>query len=611
MAESGSGAKLSLSVKLPVLIGGLLIAAVVADSTLSYERVRSSAIAMTGARLGTVGSQLAAQLSQSGSQLVALTRQSADSAVITGLLTHPDQNHKAAAASFLRPSTAAGKLVASAQVFDAARRLVWSTGDSVALRIATATTAELIADLTPKDSGVVSRFLAVGDSVIYASASPSVSNGRLVGYLVVWRYLSMTAQARKQASLLIGADARFYVGNTADNIWSDLNRPVSPPPVSVVGDTSVLHYARAGAEGGFMIATARPVRRAPWIILVEFPESSVLAPSASFLRDSLLIGAGILALGLIAAWWMSRRLTRPLVQLTHKAEELAELGSSANDGEQGGDEIVRLSTAFTSMVAHVRESQHELEKRVKTRTSELQERNEELESFAYSISHDLRAPLRAMDGFSQALLEEYGDQLDATGRQYAERVKAGARRMDLLIRDLLAYSKMTRSDIKVGPVELDRVVRSALDQVEGDARARGARVVVEDRMPRVLGHEATLTQVMMNLIANGIKFVPVGRTPEVRVRTEARDRLVRLWIMDNGIGIPPEYHDRIFRVFERLHRTEEYPGTGIGLAIVRKGVERMGGRVGLESEPDRGTSFWIDLPRAEDQAAVVRAAAAP
>jgi len=102
--------------------------------------------------------------------------------------------------------------------------------------------------------------------------------------------------------------------------------------------------------------------------------------------------------------------------------------------------------------------------------------------------------------------------------------------------------------------------------------------------------------------------VPAGRTPEVRVRTEGRDGVVRLWILDNGIGIPPEYHERIFRVFERLHRVDEYPGTGIGLAIVRKGVERMGGRVGLESEPDRGTSFWIDLPRVEDQA---RVAAAP
>ncbi|HZH40945.1 MAG TPA: ATP-binding protein, partial [Gemmatimonadales bacterium] len=357
-----------------------------------------------------------------------------------------------------------------------------------------------------------------------------------------------------------------------------------------------------------MIAAARAIRTAPWVVLVEFPVAIVLTPAAAFLRYSLLIGAGILGLGLLVAWWASRRVTGPLVRLTRTAEELAGQVSHAAGEEAPGDEIERLASVFASMVKHVRESQHELETRVKTRTNELQERNEELESFAYSISHDLRAPLRAMDGFSQALLEEYGDKLDATGRQYAERVKAGARRMDLLIRDLLAYSKMTRADIKVGPVELDRVIRSALDQVEGDARARGARVVVEDHMPRVLGHESTLTQVVMNLVANGIKFVPAGRTPEVRVRTEGRDGVVRLWILDNGIGIPPEYHERIFRVFERLHRVDEYPGTGIGLAIVRKGVERMGGRVGLESEPDRGTSFWIDLPRVEDQA---RVAAAP
>jgi signal transduction histidine kinase len=336
----------------------------------------------------------------------------------------------------------------------------------------------------------------------------------------------------------------------------------------------------------------------------------VLAPAAMFLRYSLLIGAIILAVGLLIAWLASHRITSPLVRLTRTAEDLAGQHAPASGREPEGDEMVRLETVFRSMVAHVRESQRELETRVTTRTTELQERNEELESFAYSISHDLRAPLRAMDGFSQALLEEYGDKLDATGRQYAERVKAGARRMDLLIRDLLAYSKMTRADIKVGPIELERVIRSALEQVEEDARGRGARVVVEEHLPPVLGHESTLTQVVMNLLANGIKFVPAGRIPELRIRTESRDGLVRLWILDNGIGIPSEYHERIFRVFERLHRVDEYPGTGIGLAIVRKGVERMGGRVGLESEPDRGTSFWIDLPRATDQSRASGAVAA-
>src|SRR5215469_6123451 len=612
MSESGRGVKLSLTVKLPLLIGSLLVVSVVVYSYVSYARVRGSALGVAGTRIGAVTDQLAALFKQSGSTLISTTRQAADSDAVTAFLTTPTEKNRSAVMKLLRPNTTAGKQVASVQVFDASRHLIASAGDSMALRTATAATSDLIAALTPKDSGVVSRFLVVGDSVIYASASPSVSNGRVLGYVVVWRYLVSTPQALKQLSQLIGTDSRLFIGNVGDNVWSDLNHPVAPPPVAVSGDTSVLHYSRAGAQGGAMIGSARAVHGVPWIVLVEFPEALVLAPAASFLRDSLLIGAAILALGLIVAWWTSRQLTGPLVHLTRTAEELA--GRGASGGEPAGDEIARLTTVFDSMVAHVRESQRELESRVKSRTNELQERNEELESFAYSISHDLRAPLRAMDGFSQALLEEYGDKLDASGRQYAERVKAGARRMDLLIRDLLAYSKMTRSDIKVGPIELDRVVRNALDQVEGDARARSARVVVEDHMPRIIGHESTLTQVLMNLIANGIKFVPAGRTPEVRVRTEGRDGIVRLWIMDNGIGIPQEYHERIFRVFERLHRTDEYPGTGIGLAIVRKGVERMGGRVGLESEPDRGTSFWIDLPRAVNQVPampVARTAGAP
>ena len=609
MQPSGGGVRVSLSVKLPLLIGGLLSIAVIVYSSISYLAVRRSTVGIAGARIESLADQLGGLFRQSTSQLIKGTRDAADTATITRFLTSPSPARRDAVTTLLRPNTPAGKQIASAQLFDAGQRLVFVAGDSVTQRTATAATAELIAGLTPKDSGAVSRFLAIGDSVIYASASPSVSNGRLLGYLVVWRYLTSTPQARQQLNQLIGVGAHIYVGNVADNVWSDLTQTVEPPPLAVGTDTSLLRYVRPGPNGGSMIAAARAIRTAPWAVLVEFPLAIVLTPAATFLRYSLLIGAGILGLGLILAWWASRRVTEPLVRLTRTAEELAGRGPTPLGGEPAGDEIARLASVFESMVTHVRESQRELETRVKTRTTELQERNDELESFAYSISHDLRAPLRAMDGFSQALLEEYGDRLDATGRQYAERVKAGARRMDMLIRDLLAYSKMTRADIKVGPIELDRVIRSAMDQVEGDARARGARVVVEDHMPRVVGHESTLTQVVMNLVANGIKFVPAGRTPEVRVRTEARDGVVRLWILDNGIGIPSEYHERIFRVFERLHRTDEYPGTGIGLAIVRKGVERMGGHVGLESDPDRGTSFWIDLPRAQDQ--VPRAAAAP
>src|SRR6266700_4195543 len=207
-----------------------------------------------------------------------------------------------------------------------------------------------------------------------------------------------------------------------------------------------------------------------------------------------------------------------------------------------------------------------------------------------------RAPLRAMQGFSLALLEDYGDRLDAAGRRYAERVITAARTMDRLIDDLLAYSRLARAELRLVPLDLGRLMRSSLDQLDGEVQGREARITVAEPLPAVVGHGATLAQVFVNLIANAIKFVPTGRAPEVLVRAEPQGQRVRVWVEDNGIGIAAEHHERIFRVFERLHRAEDYPGTGIGLAIVRKGVERMGGRVGLESALGSGSKFWIDLP---------------
>ena len=249
----------------------------------------------------------------------------------------------------------------------------------------------------------------------------------------------------------------------------------------------------------------------------------------------------------------------------------------------GNDELGRLAAAFDVMVTHVRESRQGLEDRVQARTAELEDRNAELEAFAYSISHDLRAPLRAMQGFSLALLEDYGDRLDEAGRRFAERVITAARTMDRLIDDLLAYS---------------RLVRTSLDQLDGEVKGRAAHITVEEPLPAAVGHGTTLAQVFANLLGNAIKFVPAGRVPEVLVRGERHGDFVRVWVEDNGIGIAAEHHERIFRVFERLHRAEDYPGTGIGLAIVRKGVERMGGHVGLESALGSGSKFWIDLPGA-------------
>ncbi len=247
----------------------------------------------------------------------------------------------------------------------------------------------------------------------------------------------------------------------------------------------------------------------------------------------------------------------------------------------------------------LRRYREHLEELVEERTARLEEKNAELEAFAYSVSHDLRAPLRAMQGFSRALLEDYASVLDARGRDYAERVVSAASRMDSLIRDLLDYSRISRHEIKMGAVSLDEVVEDALRQLDAGIREKEAMVKVEGPLPWVKAHYSTLLQVVANLISNAITFTAPGVKPEVCIDWEELDGWVRLRVADNGIGIAPEHRERIFRIFERLHGVETYPGTGIGLAVVRKGMERMGGRIGVESEEGKGSEFWIELPKGE------------
>lgn len=237
----------------------------------------------------------------------------------------------------------------------------------------------------------------------------------------------------------------------------------------------------------------------------------------------------------------------------------------------------------------------ELRRRVEEATAELQQRNADLGAFAHSAAHDLRAPLRAMHGFAAALLEDRGEALGEEGRDHAERILRATVRMDRLISDLLAYSRLTRENLTLVRAPLEHVVDEALALLRGDIEESGALVEVDRELPAVEADPAVLTRVVMNLVANALKFVEPGVRPELRLGATTQGGWVRLSVSDNGIGIAPEHRERIFQPLERLHGVERYPGTGIGLAIVRRGVERMGGRCGVESEPGRGSTFWVEL----------------
>jgi len=260
------------------------------------------------------------------------------------------------------------------------------------------------------------------------------------------------------------------------------------------------------------------------------------------------------------------------------------------------DEAQREIALRREAEARLRVFNVELERRVVERTAMLEEATREANSFAYTVAHDLRAPLRAISGFCHALQEDYVAAIDEVGQDYLSRIVAGARRMDDLIRDLLDYARLNRAEIRKGIVDLDEVVDGVKLTMAAELEERKAVLVVATPLGRVVGQAGVLAQALTNLLSNAVKFVAPGVTPRVEIRTESKGSRIRILIADNGIGVAPEHQERIFGIFERLNRAELYPGTGIGLAIVRRAVERLGGTVGLESQLGRGSTFWIELP---------------
>lgn len=248
----------------------------------------------------------------------------------------------------------------------------------------------------------------------------------------------------------------------------------------------------------------------------------------------------------------------------------------------------------------IRQLNAELEERVRLRTAELDAANKELETFTYSVSHDLKAPLRGIDGYTRLLLEDYRDRLDEEGRLFLNNVRQGVDQMSQLIEDLLAYSRMERQGMHGQTLDLQRLVTDILNERRAEIEARG--VVVELALAGLTARADPdgLTMVLRNLIDNALKFTRDSSPAKLRIRGAAGRDTTTLEVGDNGIGFDMRFHDRIFEIFQRLQRAEDYPGTGIGLAIVRKAMLRMGGSIHAESAPGRGTTFHLELPRADD-----------
>jgi PAS domain S-box-containing protein len=240
--------------------------------------------------------------------------------------------------------------------------------------------------------------------------------------------------------------------------------------------------------------------------------------------------------------------------------------------------------------AHARD----LEKRVQKRTIELEAANKELEAFSYSVSHDLRAPLRAVDGFSRILLEEHLSELSPEAQHYLDQVRANAVQMGQLIDDLLTFSRTSRQALTKRPVDVGEIVRQVLEELQGELKGRKANVIIGD-LPQCRADPAMLKRVIFNLISNAVKFTRKKEVTEIEIGSINNDGKITYYVKDNGAGFDMNYASKLFGVFQRLHTGSEYEGTGVGLAIVQRIVHRHKGRVWAESEVDKGAKFYFTL----------------
>jgi signal transduction histidine kinase len=236
-----------------------------------------------------------------------------------------------------------------------------------------------------------------------------------------------------------------------------------------------------------------------------------------------------------------------------------------------------------------------LENTVQERTAKLQESVDELQHFSYTITHDMRAPLRAMVGFGSLLLTSAENQLNGESVGFVQSMMDGARRMDALIRDALQYTKILSGEIELAPIEPVELLRGIVRSYPA-FHAPNVQIQIDAPIPAVMANEAGLLQCFSNLLGNAVKFVEPGKVPHVHIYGEPNGETVRIWFADNGIGIPQEYQDRIFGMFQQLDK--KYEGTGIGLALVRKAAKRMGGSVGVQSKVGEGSQFWLEFKRA-------------
>lgn len=584
--------QLSIQKRLPVFTCILLLFVVTTYSLTSYIGVRKTALLVGRERLQSLTRQLGSMLEQSTQGLISATRSAARQESIKKYLSSNDTVSDTAVLSELKKFDRD-----TATVFVALlrpdRKIVLGTGKAnIGDYVNIDTTWETFA--AGHDTATIGKIYAWKGSTYYPIIASVTDQNRIIGYMIRWRLLSTTPKALTQLTQLIGSDAALFFGNTDGSLWTDMVHTVSGPPAASLKNGTIIEYGKP--KGEKVLAAGQELFNTHWIILVEFPKQKLTEAANRFLYWDILIGLILLVAGIVTTWFMSRSITRPLNQLTTATSAIAAGNYPWRVEVNREDELGILARAFNAMAMQVHHVQEDLEKKVQERTTQLESTNKELEAFSYSVSHDLRAPLRVISGYAAILKEEYNPQLDAEAKRLIDVIMANTKMMGQLIDDLIAFSMMGRKKINYHRVDMKLLAETCFKEVLESDETISCQVFIGN-LPACYGDGNLLKQVWVNLISNAVKFSSKQPDPKIEIDFREEPFLNIYLIRDNGIGFDMRYITSLFSVFQRLHSRAEYEGTGIGLALVKRVVNKHNGKVWAESTPGEGAVFYFSIPK--------------
>lgn len=587
--------RLSIQQRLPLLICLLLLVSVVVYGFANYYSLRKATLIIADDRLGTISNELNIALSQSAQGIAASLGVAASQRSVIDCLKSGGKGFHNEVVSILDNQHHDSTYVWTELLDDHQVPVLHSNKSTLQISISAkdALSSVKVAPGLP----VAGKIYSTNGSVYVPIIAAVADKQQIIGYIILWKLFVSTPKAVAQFSKLVGIGTDFYIGNTDGSLWTDLIKPIPNIPFKINNVSELIKYTRS--DGTPMIAKAQLISNTKWFIVVAFSQQSVLSEVDSFVNWLVLIGVVIIAGGILAAWLMSRTIIKPLNQLIITANAISEGNYSTTipiDMYQN-DEVGQLANAFNIMIGQVSRSHYELESKVEERTAQLANVNKELEAFSYSVSHDLRTPLRAINGYSIMLKEDYDAELDSEGKRIVRNIISNAKMMGQLIDDLLSFSRMGKKDLVRAKIDMQELTETVVRELLQHEPAPDKYQINVGPLPPISADQVMIKQALINLVGNAIKYSSKKEEPVIEIGAREEQKKTIYYIKDNGAGFDMAYSGKLFGVFQRLHSQEEFEGTGVGLALAKRIIEKHKGEIWAEGKENAGATFYFSLPK--------------